>query len=154
MAYNDAVSSLWLIRYINKKISTDKFILIGEKMEKQKNVLGSELLDCSTDPMTGFYRDGCCNTASGDTGTHTVCAIMTEEFLEYSRNMGNDLITPRPEFGFPGLKVGDGWCLCALRWEEAREAECAPRVKLTSTNIKTLEFVEFKHLKAHQIDLN
>ena len=123
-------------------------------MEQQKNVLDSELQDCGIDPMTGFYRDGCCNTGPGDVGTHTVCAIMTDEFLEYSKSKGNDLITPRPEFDFPGLKAGDSWCLCALRWEEARYAGCAPRVKLTSTNIKTLEMVEFDDLKAHQIDLN
>ena len=123
-------------------------------MEKQKNVLDSELQDCGIDPMTGFYRDGCCNTGPGDVGTHTVCAIMTDDFLEYSKSKGNDLITPRPEFDFPGLKAGDAWCLCALRWEEARQAGCAPRVKLTSTNIKTLEMVEFDDLKAHQIDLN
>ena len=123
-------------------------------MEKQKNVLDEELQDCGIDPMTGFYRDGCCNTGAGDVGTHTVCAIMTDEFLEYSKSKGNDLITPRPEFDFPGLKAGDAWCLCALRWEEARQAGCAPRVKLTSTNIKTLEMVEFDDLKAHQIDLN
>ena len=123
-------------------------------MEKQKNVRDSELQDCGISPMTGFYRDGCCNTGPGDVGTHTVCAIMTDEFLEYSKSKGNDLITPRPEFDFPGLKAGDAWCLCALRWEEARQAGCAPRVKLTSTNIKTLEMVEFEDLKAHQIDLN
>ena len=123
-------------------------------MEQQKNVLGSELQDCGIDPITGFYRDGCCNTGPGDFGTHTVCAIMTDEFLEYSKSKGNDLITPRPEFDFPGLKAGDAWCLCALRWEEARQAGCAPRVKLTSTNIKTLEMVEFEDLKTHQIDLN
>jgi len=123
-------------------------------MEQQKNVLDSQLQDCGIDPMTGFYRDGCCNTGPGDVGTHTVCAIMTDEFLEYSKSKGNDLITPRPEFDFPGLKAGDAWCLCALRWEEARQAGCAPRVKLTSTNIKTLEMVEFEDLKAHQIDLN
>ena len=123
-------------------------------MEKQKNVLDEELQDCGIDPMTGFYRDGCCNTGTGDVGTHTVCAIMTDDFLEYSKSKGNDLITPRPEFDFPGLKPGDAWCLCALRWEEARQAGCAPRVKLTSTNIKTLEMVEFEDLKAHQIDLN
>ena len=122
--------------------------------EKQTNVLGAELQECSIDPITGFYRDGCCNTGQGDVGTHTVCSIMTDEFLEYSRSKGNDLITPRPEFDFPGLKAGDAWCLCALRWEEARQAGCAPRVKLTSTNIKTLEMVEFENLKAHQIDLN
>ena len=123
-------------------------------MEKQTNVLGTELEDCSIDPMTGFYRDGCCNTGPGDTGTHTVCSVMTDEFLEYSRSKGNDLITPRPEFDFPGLKAGDAWCLCAMRWEEARQAGCAPRVKLTSTNIKTLEMIAFDNLKAHQIDLN
>ena len=123
-------------------------------MEKQTNVLESELQECGIDPMTGFYRDGCCNTGPGDVGTHTVCSIMTDEFLEYSRNKGNDLTTPRPEFGFPGLKAGDAWCLCALRWEEARQAGFAPRVKLTSTNIKTLEMAEFEHLKAYQIDLN
>ena len=125
-----------------------------ESMEKQKNVLDSELQDCGIDPMTGFYRDGCCNTGTGDVGTHTVCAIMTDDFLKYSKSKGNDLITPRPEFDFPGLKPGDAWCLCALRWEEARQAGCAPRVKLTSTNIKTLEMVELEDLKAHQIDLN
>ena len=123
-------------------------------MEKQTNVLDTELQDCGVDPMTGFYRDGCCNTGPGDVGTHTVCAIMTDEFLEYSKSKGNDLSTPRPEFDVPGLKAGDAWCLCALRWEEARQAGCAPRVKLTSTNIKTLEMVEFDDLKAHQIDLN
>ena len=123
-------------------------------MGKQRNVLDAELQDCGINPMTGFYRDGCCNTGSGDVGTHTVCAIMTDEFLEYSKSRGNDLITPRPEFDFPGLKAGDSWCLCALRWEEARQAGCAPRVKLTSTNIKTLEMVELDDLKAHQIDLN
>ena len=123
-------------------------------MEKQKNVLDEELQDCGIDPMTGFYRDGCCKTGPGDFVTHTVCAIMTDEFLEDSKSKGNDLITPRPEFDFPGLKSGDAWCLCALRWEEARQAGCAPRVKLTSTNIKTLEMVEFEDLKAHQIDLN
>ena len=123
-------------------------------MEQQKNVLDSELQVCGIDPMTGFYRDGCCNTGPGDVGTHTVCAIMTDDFLEYSKSKGNDLITPRPEFDFPGLKAGDSWCLCALRWEEARQAGCAPRVKLTSTNMKTLEMVEFDDLKAHQIDLN
>ena len=123
-------------------------------MKKQTNVLGLELQECGLDPVTGFYRDGCCNTGPGDVGTHTVCSIMTDEFLEYSRNKGNDLITPRPEFNFPGLKAGDTWCLCALRWEEARQAGCAPRVKLTATNIKTLEMLEFEYLKAHQIDLN
>ena len=120
----------------------------------QKNVLGLELEVCGTDPVTGFYRDGCCNTGAGDVGTHTVCAIVDDRFLEFSRNQGNDLITPRPEYWFKGLKNGDRWCLCAMRWEEARQAGCAPKVKLTSTNIKTLEFVTLENLKEHQIDLN
>tara|TARA_E500000178_G_C16391647_1_gene474708 strand:- start:66 stop:440 length:375 start_codon:yes stop_codon:yes gene_type:complete len=120
----------------------------------QKNVLGLELEVCGTDPVTGFYRDGCCNTGAGDVGTHTVCAIVDDRFLEFSRNQGNDLITPRPEYRFKGLKNGDRWCLCAMRWEEARQAGCAPKVKLTSTNIKTLEFVTLENLKEHQIDPN
>ena len=94
--------------------------------------------------MTGFFRDGCCNTGAGDVGTHTVCAIVDDTFLEFSARMGNDLITPRPEYGFEGLKSGDHWCLCALRWEEARLAGCAPRVKISSTNIKTLKYVQLE----------
>ena len=127
---------------------------IGLNMENQKNVLGTELEICGTDPLTGFFRDGCCNTGNGDTGTHTVCAIVDTKFLEYSKRMGNDLITPRPEYGFEGLKNGDSWCLCALRWEEARKANCAPRVKLTATNIRTLDYIKLDDLKEHQIDLN
>ena len=122
--------------------------------DTQKNVLGFDLELCSLDPVTGFYRDGCCNTGPGDIGTHTVCAILTDEFLEFSRSKGNDLITPQPEFGFPGLKAGDQWCLCALRWEEARDAGKAPRVKLTSTNLKTLQLVYLEDLKSHSDDLN
>jgi uncharacterized protein (DUF2237 family) len=122
--------------------------------ENQKNVLGTNLELCGIDPITGFYRDGYCNTGPGDIGTHTVCALMTDEFLEYSKSKGNDLSTPQPEFGFLGLKAGDSWCLCALRWEEARQAGSAPRIKLTSTNIKTLEVIELENLKAYQIDLN
>ena len=113
----------------------------------QKNVLGASLEVCGTKPMTGFFRDGCCNTGAGDVGTHTVCAIVDDTFLEFSARMGNDLITPRPEYGFEGLKSGDHWCLCAMRWEEARLAGCAPRVKITSTNIKTLKYVQLEHLK-------
>jgi|TARA_B100001094_G_C18036831_1_gene722970 uncharacterized protein len=122
--------------------------------EKQENVLGTELEICGIDPITGFYRDGCCNTGKGDVGTHTVCVIVTDEFLEFSRGKGNDLSTPIPNYGFPGLKAGDSWCLCALRWEEARIAGCAPRVKLTATNKKTLDLVKFDDLKEYQIDLN
>ncbi len=122
-------------------------------INEQKNVLGTSLEVCGTKPMTGFFRDGCCNTGAGDVGTHTVCAIVDDTFLEFSARMGNDLITPRPEYGFEGLKSGDHWCLCALRWEEARLAGCAPRVKITSTNIKTLEYVQLEHLK-NLSDLN
>ena len=120
----------------------------------QKNVLGLELSDCSMDPLTGFFRNGCCNTDERDVGTHTVCAIVTDAFLEFSKRQGNDLTTPRPEFNFKGLKDGDSWCLCALRWREANDAGCAPRVKLTATNIKTLDYIELEILKQHQIDLN
>lgn len=123
-------------------------------LDKQKNVLGFDLEVCGMDPRTGYFRDGCCNTGTGDVGTHTVCAIMTEEFLKFSQGNGNDLSTPRPEFNFLGLKEGDSWCLCALRWAEANEAGCAPRVKLTSTNIKTLDYIKLEDLKQHQIDLN
>ena len=123
-------------------------------LEKQKNVLGTDLEICGMDPITGFFRDGCCNTGTGDVGTHTVCAIVDDKFLEFSKSRGNDLSTPRPEYGFQGLKNGDRWCLCAIRWNEARGAGCAPRVKLICTNIKTLEFVSLEHLKEHQIDLN
>ena len=122
--------------------------------DTQKNVLGFDLELCGSDPVTGFYRDGCCNTGPGDIGTHPVCAILTDKFLEFSRSKGNDLITPRPEFGFPGLKAGDQWCLCALRWEEARHAGKAPSIKLTSTNLKTLQLVNLEDLKSHSYDLN
>ena len=122
--------------------------------ETQKNVLGTDLEVCVTDPVTGFFRDGCCNTGAGDVGTHTVCTIVDDQFLEFSKSKGNDLSTPRPEYGFKGLKNGDQWCLCAMRWEEARQAGCAPRVKITSTNIKTLEYVRLEHLKEYQVDLH
>lgn len=110
------------------------------------NVLGTPLIGCCTDPMTGFYRDGVCNTGPTDSGRHVVCAIMTEDFLTFTRNQGNDLSTPRPEYQFPGLKPGDGWCLCALRWKEAWEAGVAPPVKLEATHEKALEYVEFSTL--------
>lgn len=106
-----------------------------------KNVFGEQLITCSTNPMTGFFRDGCCHTDENDLGTHTVCAVMTDEFLQFSLSRGNDLITERPEFVFPGLKPGDKWCLCATRWLEAYEAGVAPKVVLESTNERTLDFV-------------
>ena len=121
---------------------------------QQLNVLGTQLEPCSMNPVTGFYRDGCCNTGPNDVGTHTVCAVVTDEFLEFSKRKGNDLTTARADFNFPGLKDGDKWCLCALRWEEARKAGVAPKVKLSSTNIKTLEIIAIENLKKFQIDLN
>lgn len=106
-----------------------------------RNVFGESLIPCSMDPLTGFYRNGCCETGPEDSGTHTVCAVMTEEFLIFSKNRGNDLITPRPEYVFPGLKPGDKWCLCALRWLEAFREDCAPQVVLEATNEKTLTLI-------------
>jgi uncharacterized protein (DUF2237 family) len=122
--------------------------------EHARNVLGEPLQTCSDKPLTGFYRDGCCNTGPEDTGVHTVCAFMTAEFLEFSRLRGNDLSTPVPEFGFPGLKPGDRWCLCAARWKEALEAGMAPRVVLTATHEATLEIVPLGELKRYAVDLS
>jgi uncharacterized protein (DUF2237 family) len=116
-----------------------------------RNVLGGELMPCSFEPLTGWYRDGCCNTDEADRGLHTVCAVVTEEFLAFSQQVGNDLSTPRPAFGFPGLKPGDRWCLCAGRWEEARRAGFAPEVVLEATHEKTLEVTLLGHLQAHAV---
>ena len=116
-----------------------------------KNVLGGPLLPCSMEPLTGWYRDGCCNTDAADAGLHTVCAVMTEEFLAFSQSAGNYLSTPRPEYGFPGLNPGDRWCLCAGRWEEARIAGFAPEVVLEATHAKTLEITMLGHLQAHAV---
>lgn len=118
------------------------------------NVLGEKLETCATEPMTGFFRDGCCNTSDGDLGSHTVCVSVTAEFLEYSRFRGNDLVTPIPEFGFPGLKAGDRWCLCAARWLEAQRFEMAPKVYLASTHQRATEIVPLELLKQYAIDLN
>ena len=116
-----------------------------------KNVLGKNLEICSKDPMTGFFRDGCCRTGADDQGLHLVCAEMTEEFLNFSRSRGNDLIQAVPAFQFPGLKAGDRWCLCVQRWKEAFEAGVAPRIVLESTHISTLEFVDLSDLEDHAI---
>ncbi|MED5293652.1 MAG: DUF2237 domain-containing protein [Actinomycetota bacterium] len=116
-----------------------------------KNVLGTDLEECSTDPLTGYYRDGCCNTGPGDMGVHTVCAVVTDEFLEFSKSVGNDLSTPHPEAGFAGLKDGDSWCLCAPRWQEALEAGAAPKVRLAATHIATLEWATLSDLQAHAV---
>ena len=117
-----------------------------------KNVLGQELVPCSLDPVTGFFRNGCCETGPHDVGLHTVCAVMTAEFLAFSKMMGNDLSTPVPEYGFPGLKPGDRWCLCAPRWKEALDAGAAPQVVLTSTHEETLAIVPLGVLKDHAVE--
>jgi len=111
-----------------------------------KNVFGELLMSCSEDPMTGYYRNGCCETGQEDLGTHTVCAVMTREFLEFSLSRGNDLITPRPEFDFQGLVPGDKWCLCAMRWVEAFRSGVAPKLVLEATHEKTLEFISLEEL--------
>lgn len=115
------------------------------------NVLGLALAPCSTQPMTGFFRDGCCNTCAEDAGSHTVCAVMTAEFLAYSKYVGNDLSTPRPEFGFAGLNPGDSWCLCASRFLQAADEGCAPLVKLQSTHRHALSIVDLEILQAHAL---
>jgi uncharacterized protein (DUF2237 family) len=118
-----------------------------------RNVLGGSLEICSLQPRTGFFRNGCCDTSPEDLGSHTVCAEMTAEFLAFSRASGNDLSTPRPEFGFQGLRPGDRWCLCAPRWQEALEAGMAPRVVLRATHEGALEWCDLADLKRHAIDL-
>jgi uncharacterized protein (DUF2237 family) len=119
----------------------------------RSNVLGGSLVCCCTSPLTGFYRDGYCRTGAEDRGLHTVCALVTDEFLEFSKARGNDLSTPRPEFLFPGLSHGDRWCLCVERWKEALEAGCAPQVILEACHISALEFVDLDDLKAHAVTL-
>lgn len=115
------------------------------------NVLGGALERCSTRPMTGFFRDGSCNTCDADRGSHTVCAVMTAEFLAWSKYVGNDLTTPRPDYGFPGLKPGDHWCLCAARFLEAHDEGCAPRLRLSATHARALEIVPLDLLEFHAI---
>lgn len=120
----------------------------------QLNVLGGPLLPCSERPLTGFFRDGCCNTSEEDLGSHTVCVVLTAEFLDYSKAAGNDLSTPHPEFGFPGLQPGQRWCLCAARWLQAYTAGKAPQVALNATNQAALEIVPLTALKEHAVDLH
>ncbi|MBW4710320.1 DUF2237 domain-containing protein [Roseobacter sp. YSTF-M11] len=121
------------------------------EMDKSINVLGEDLAVCGTDPKTGFFRDGHCNTCAADQGSHTVCAVMTDEFLAYSKYVGNDLSTPRPEFGFAGLKAGDPWCLCASRFLQAHDEGCAPRVNLAATHKRALEIVPLGVLSEHAL---
>ncbi|MBD2043393.1 DUF2237 domain-containing protein [Microcoleus sp. FACHB-672] len=122
-------------------------------MREASNVLGGKLETCCTSPITGFYRDGKCNTGGGDMGAHVVCAQMTEEFLNYTKSRGNDLSTPVPGFNFPGLKPGDRWCLCASRWKEALDAGVAPPVVLPATHASALEYASLSELKQNALEL-
>lgn len=122
--------------------------------EASVNVLGTALEECSTQPLTGFFRNACCDTGPMDHGRHTVCAQMTDEFLALSKYLGNDLSTPRPEFGFAGLKAGDRWCLCAARFYQAHEEGAAPQVRLHATHIRTLDIVPLSILKLYAVDLD
>ena len=121
-------------------------------MDAKLNVLGEKLTSCSDNPLTGYFRDGCCNTEPADQGSHTVCVRVTREFLDYSRSVGNDLTTPHAEFGFPGLRPGDQWCLCAARWQEALDAGVAPMVVLQATHAACLRIVKLADLKRHAVD--
>ncbi len=127
---------------------------MAEPQRTGRNVLGGPLALCSAKPVTGFFRDGCCNTGPQDVGSHTVCVVMTAAFLAFSAKAGNDLSTPMPEYGFPGLKPGDRWCLCAPRWQEAFNAGQAPRVVLQATHEGALEYAKLSDLKRHAVDLS
>lgn len=122
-------------------------------MTNDRNVLGGELEPCGSDPVTGFYRDGCCTTGPDDLGNHTVCAVVTKEFLEHQLKAGNDLVTPRPEYEFPGLQAGDRWCIVAARWQEAYEAGFAPPVVLAATHVRALEVVDLEALREYAADV-
>ena len=124
----------------------------GAAREPDRNVIGGSLLECSAEPLTGFFRDGCCATGPEDGGSHTVCTIVTEEFLSFSRRIGNDLSTPQPQLGFPGLRPGDRWCVCAARWLEAHESGCAPPVLLAATHERALDLIEIDTLLAFAIE--
>jgi len=120
--------------------------------EADRNVIGGSLLECSGEPLTGFFRDGCCATGPEDVGSHTVCTILTEQFLNFSRQVGNDLSTPQPQFGFPGLRPGDRWCVCAARWLEAHESGCAPPVLLAATHERAFDLIEIDTLLDYAIE--
>ena len=122
--------------------------------KSQLNVFGKALKTCSDDPLTGFFRDGCCNSSVNDKGEHTVCAIVSDKFLKFSLSKGNDLITPREEFNFPGLMDGDRWCLCVDRWIEAYQNECAPKLVLEATNVDVLKKIDIEILKKFALDIN
>jgi uncharacterized protein (DUF2237 family) len=125
-----------------------------EGSSRQRNVFGAPLVTCSDQPRTGFFRDGCCNTGPHDRGLHVVCSVVTDDFLRYSRSVGNDLSTPAPQYGFPGLKAGDRWCLCGPRWKQALDAGCAPKVVLAATHEAMLQIVPLDVLLAYAIDAN
>lgn len=127
---------------------------MSEPQRPARNVLGGSLTTCSIKPMTGFFRDGCCNTGPADVGSHTVCVVLTAEFLAFSKSAGNDLSTPMPEYGFPGLKPGDRWCLCAPRWQQAFQQGAAPKIVLAATHEGALEYTELADLKKFAVDLN
>jgi uncharacterized protein (DUF2237 family) len=131
------------------KLADREIFKVNMQKEIALNVFGEPLTPCSFDPLTGFFRDGCCKTNDEDVGSHLVCAIVTDEFLQFSLERGNDLITPRPEYLFPGLVAGDQWCLCINRWVEALNAKCAPFIKLESTHLKSLETVPLNILKEY-----
>ena len=122
-------------------------------MRAARNILGWELSECGSDPVTGFYRDGCCNTGPEDIGSHSVCAVMTTEFLEHQRSVGNDLTTPRPEWSFPGLKPGDRWCVVAARWRQAYDEGVAAPVVLASTHERALDVIPLEWLRVHSVDV-
>jgi uncharacterized protein (DUF2237 family) len=122
-------------------------------VEGERNVLGGALDPCGTDPLTGFYRDGCCSTGPDDLGSHTVCAVVSAEFLSLQQELGNDLVTPRPEYGFPGLRPGDRWCVVAVRWLQAYQAGAAAGVVLAATNERALEIVPMEALRQHAVDV-
>jgi uncharacterized protein (DUF2237 family) len=126
---------------------------MSEQQRPARNVLGGALQTCSAKPVTGFFRDGCCNTGPSDLGSHTVCVVMTAEFLAYSKRMGNDLSTPMPEYAFPGLNPGDRWCLCAPRWQQALDAGQAPKVVLAATHEGALDHCDLADLKKYAVDL-
>jgi uncharacterized protein (DUF2237 family) len=153
MCFPSVIAQLGIVRRACGANVTDEAEMAIE-IDESVNVLGERLEPCSTSPMTGFFRNGCCDTADVDQGSHTVCAVMTAEFLDFSKSRGNDLSTPRPEFGFAGLKPGDRWCLCAARWLEADQAGKAPRVRLASTHRRALEICPLDRLRAHAMDLS
>ena len=134
-----------------KETNYKKMQMEAENLMRGKNVLGTDLESCCNSPKTGYYRDGFCSTGSGDHGVHVVCAVVTDEFLQYSKAQGNDLVTPMVAYGFPGLKAGDKWCLCAARWREAFDAGVAPPIVLASTHAKALQFMPLEVLQSKAI---